>query len=54
MRRHELSCPICNADVPLAGDEKPGEEMFCTYCGAPCRLSGDPDKDDDCSLLEED
>ena len=53
MRRNELSCPICNADVPLAGDEKPGEEVFCTYCGAPFRLAGDPSSDD-CELIEED
>ncbi len=53
MRRNELSCPICNADVPLAGDEKPGEEVFCTYCGAPFRLAGDPSSDD-CELMEED
>ncbi len=53
MRRNELSCPICNADVPLAGDEKSGEEVFCTYCGAPFRLAGDPSSDD-CELMEED
>jgi hypothetical protein len=38
--RSELSCPICNADVPLSGDEKPGEEVFCTYCKAPLTLKG--------------
>ncbi len=53
MRRNELSCPICNADVPLAGDEKPGDEVFCTYCGAPFRLAGDLSSDD-CELMEED
>ena len=38
----ELTCPICQADVPLSGDEKPGDEVYCTYCGAPCKLLGDP------------
>ncbi len=38
----ELSCPICNADLPLAGDEKVGEDIYCTYCGAPCVLRGKP------------
>lgn len=54
MPRHdEVVCPICQADVPLAGDEKPGDEVACTYCGAPCRLVGR--KDDDHELeLEED
>lgn len=51
-RRDDLSCPICQADVPLAGDEKPGDEVSCLYCGAPCRLVG---KEDDDELdLEED
>ena len=53
MRRNELSCPICNADVPLSGDEKPGEEVFCTFCGAPSVLAGDL-ASDDCELMAED
>jgi hypothetical protein len=48
----DLSCPICNADFPLGGDEKPGEEIFCTYCGAPCRLKGDP-YSEGCEIEEE-
>ena len=48
----ELSCPICNADVPLSGDERAGDEIFCSYCGAPCRLvtkgeKGEPELEDD-------
>lgn len=39
----DLSCPICNADVPLTGDEKPGEEIYCPYCRAPLSLKGDSD-----------
>lgn len=39
----DLSCPICNADVPLTGDEKPGEEIYCPYCHAPLSLKGDSD-----------
>jgi DNA-directed RNA polymerase subunit RPC12/RpoP len=50
----ELTCPICQADVPLSGDEKPGEEVACTYCGAPCRISGRPDEDPKEWELEED
>jgi predicted amidophosphoribosyltransferase len=40
VRAPDLSCPICQADIPLAGDEKPGDEIFCTYCGAPCTIQG--------------
>ena len=48
----DLVCPICNADVPLAGDERLGDEVFCTYCGSPCKVIGgeDPETFD----LEED
>lgn len=35
----DLSCPVCNADLLLSGDEQPGEEIYCTYCGAPCRIT---------------
>ncbi len=35
----ELSCPICCADLPLAGDERKGDEVFCAFCNAPCRLT---------------
>jgi len=52
MRIKELSCPVCSADFPLSGDEKPGEEVFCTYCGAPCKLMGTPTSED-CSLEED-
>jgi hypothetical protein len=53
----DLSCPVCNADLPLTGDEKVGDEIFCTYCGAPCRLMVRPkkkDQENDEYLAEED
>ena len=39
------------ADVPLAGDEHAGDEVLCTYCGAPLKLQGERSDDWD---LEED
>jgi hypothetical protein len=50
---NELSCPICNADVPLAGDEKPGEEVFCAYCRAPLTLKGSRDDPSELELEED-
>jgi hypothetical protein len=41
MARDSLTCPICQADVPLSGEERKGEEVFCDYCRAPLRLKGD-------------
>jgi hypothetical protein len=38
MATPDLTCPVCSADLPLTGDEKRGDEIFCVFCGAPCRL----------------
>jgi len=27
----ELTCPICDADIPLDGDEKSGDLVLCSY-----------------------
>ncbi len=49
----ELTCPICQADIPLGGDEKPGDEVFCTYCGAPCKIAGDAASPEDWAAEED-
>ena len=49
----DLNCPICSADIPLSGDEKKGDEVFCTYCGSPCRLTGTPGTDEELGVEEE-
>ena len=46
-------CPICDADVPMAGDERTGDVVYCTYCGAPLRV-GKLSLDEDPELAEED
>ena len=28
----ELECPVCNADIPLDGDEKLGDLILCSFC----------------------
>ncbi len=48
----ELSCPICDADFALSGEEKAGEEVFCSFCGAPSRLTRDP-YDEECEIEED-
>ena len=53
MGSRDLSCPVCSADVPLSGDERKGDEVFCTYCGAPYRLTASPSSPE-CELEEED
>ena len=52
MASSEVTCPICDADIPLGGDEVAGEEIFCTYCSAPCRLTAGS-QSDDCEAEED-
>jgi hypothetical protein len=49
----EIECPICMADIPLTGDEKKGDEVFCTYCGAPLKLAGTGEEFDEAELEED-
>jgi hypothetical protein len=51
MAVREPSCPICHADVPITGDEKTGEEVFCAFCAAPLVVKGKSEEDME---LEED
>jgi hypothetical protein len=45
VKKQDLECPICNADVPLSGDETAGDEVFCAYCRAPLTVSGSSEED---------
>jgi hypothetical protein len=49
----EFTCPICNADVPIAGDERPGDDVFCTYCSAPCVIKGESEDPSEWELEED-
>jgi len=51
--RSELSCPICNADVPMNGDEQRGDEVFCTYCGSPLTLKSSREDSEEMELEED-
>lgn len=33
-----LTCPMCDADIPVSGDEDIDSEIFCTYCQTPLKL----------------
>jgi hypothetical protein len=48
----EASCPVCNADVPLDGDERQGDAVYCAYCKAPLKI-GKLGEDDDAELEED-
>lgn len=34
----ELECPICDADVPLDGDETTGDLVLCSFCKVTFKL----------------
>jgi hypothetical protein len=42
----DISCPVCDADLPLRGDERPGEPVFCSYCRAPLVLRPGGEEDE--------
>jgi thiamine biosynthesis lipoprotein len=52
MAQQEITCPICQADMPLGGDEKPGDEFFCSCCGAP-GLIAKKDKSEELEVEED-
>ena len=54
MRVRDPNCAVCSADIPLSGDERKGDEIFCTFCGAPFRLIKARSSDDEEMELEED
>jgi len=34
----EMECPVCEADIPLDGDEKSGDIILCSYCKVTFKL----------------
>ncbi len=34
----EMECPICEAYIPLEGDERPGDMILCSYCRVTFKL----------------
>ena len=39
-----LECPICEADIPLDGDEKSGDLIQCSYCKITLKILRKKDK----------
>lgn len=34
----DLECPICDADIPLDGDERTGDLILCSFCKVTFKL----------------
>jgi hypothetical protein len=41
---NEMTCPICEADIPLDGDEKTGDLILCSYCKVTFKMVKAKDK----------
>jgi hypothetical protein len=55
MGTQDLACPVCDADLILAGDERVGDLVHCMFCGASFLLRQQPRADDEARWkLEED
>ena len=42
----EYTCPVCDADLLLDGDEKPGDYVFCSYCSSTIKIHAAEGSDD--------
>jgi len=40
----ELICPICEAEIPLDGDEELGDLVMCSYCKMTLKMLKNKDK----------
>jgi hypothetical protein len=39
-----LECPICDAEIPLENDDRPGDLLQCSYCKESLKLIKKMDK----------
>jgi len=41
---NELICPVCEAEIPLDGDEESGNLLMCSYCKMTLKMLKTKDK----------
>lgn len=34
----DMECPVCDANIPLDGDEKTGDLVLCSFCKVTFKL----------------
>ncbi len=49
----DSACPLCDADLLFAGDEKRGDTVVCQYCTAPFTVTRLPTQDEEAELEED-
>jgi hypothetical protein len=53
MAKGDQSCPVCDADLIFAGDERAGDQVVCSYCGAPFLLTKRAEDEKDWEVEED-
>lgn len=46
-----MTCPMCDVEVPMTGEEQVGGEVYCPYCETPLKLL--KNKEDELYLVED-
>jgi hypothetical protein len=47
---NDVVCPICEAEIPLDGDERSGDLVLCSYCNMTFKMLK---KKDEWALVED-
>ena len=42
----DYKCPVCDADLNIDGDERPGDTVYCSYCSSSIKITGLNGEDD--------
>jgi hypothetical protein len=42
----DYTCPVCDADIIMDGDEKPGDRIYCSYCNSTIKIHRQKGSDD--------
>jgi hypothetical protein len=48
-----ISCPACDAELLLEGNEQKGDEVFCVYCSAPYKITKVAEDDSDAEVEDD-
>jgi len=49
----ETACPVCDADLLFAGDERAGDTVPCLHCGSPFLVTKEGKGDEDWEVEED-
>jgi len=47
-----IDCPMCDVEITITQDERPGDQIFCLYCSTPLKIRKKKETDE--IYLEED